>query len=192
MKIKSNCKGPQIIDNFLSSASIYRLNNQVLEYGKVHFFGYDNIPIQSNALYDLVSAIHEIIDYEVLGSTAWYNIRPKNPTWHNDISSYCTRNGKFYEPKILPPYTFIYYMREAKAGGNLTFRNGSTVKPIANRLAYFPASDDHKVEQYTGNRVSIGIIPWPEIPEEIFECKLTSKLSKTLNRIWEIEDGTLT
>ena len=191
MKIKSNCKGPQILDKFLSQEHIDRLNNQVLEYGKVHFFGYNSIPM-NGALYGLVSAIHEIIDYKVLGSTAWYNIRPKNPNWHKDISSYCTRNGKFYEPKILPPYTFIYYMREANIGGNLIFLNGSAVKPIANRLVYFPASDDHKVEQYAGNRVSIGIIPWPEIPEEIFECKLTSASQKTLNRIWEIEDVTLT
>ena len=177
-----------IEDNYIKNELYDALCTLHIEYNKVHWLGYD--ALSQHALHDLM--IRTKPEEPHRGATAWYNIRPKNPTWHNDISSYCTRNGKFYEPKILPPYTFIYYMREAKAGGNLTFRNGSTVKPIANRLAYFPASDDHKVEQYTGNRVSIGIIPWPEIPEEIFECKLTSKLSKTLNRIWEIEDGTLT
>jgi len=176
-----------ITDDFLTKEHYNRLNNAVLEYGKVHFVGYDSTP--KNALHELVSKIHEIIDYKVIGSTAWYNIRPINPQWHDDISSYCTQNGVNYEPKNnKPPFTFLYYMRQSDTGGRLEFENGDMITAPVNRMIRFSANLRHKVEEYTGNRVSIGMIPWPELPDKVYG-KVSSKEIKIMDRVWEIEDN---
>ena len=36
---------------------------------------------------------------EIMGATAWWNIRPTNPKPHNDRVSYCTVDGVDYTPK---------------------------------------------------------------------------------------------
>ena len=60
-------------------------------------------------------------------------------------------------------------------------------EPIANRLLYFDATLIHRIAPYEGNRVSIGIVWWPEIP---FTYRSLSAFEiVTLPRIWEIEDG---
>ena len=52
----------------------------------------------------------------------------------------------------------------------------------------FSANLRHKVEEYTGNRVSIGMIPWPELPDKVYG-KVSSKEIKIMDRVWEIEDN---
>ena len=40
---------------------------------------------------------------EIMGATAWWNIRPSNPKPHNDRVSYCTVDGVDYSVTIPAP-----------------------------------------------------------------------------------------
>ena len=74
-----------------------------------------------------------------------------------------------------------------KTGGQLIIPDiDEEIKPISNRLVSFPIQYDHKIESYTGNRVSIGIIFWPEIPLIYKNADENNIL--TFNRLWEEED----
>ena len=59
-----------------------------------------------NILHKLVQKVAST-EKNMMGATAWYNIRPVNPQIHNDIDSYCTSNGKTYYPSILPERTYL-------------------------------------------------------------------------------------
>ena len=99
-----------IHDDFGSKDLYHQLLNEQLYYAKVHWVGRDASP--ENALHDLV---HEVLythvtQKNVTGATAWYNIRSR-PALHNDIESYCTKDGVSYKPKVLPEKTFLYYLK---------------------------------------------------------------------------------
>ena len=111
-----------IHDDFGSKDLYHQLLNEQLYYAKVHWVGRDASP--QNALHDLV---HEVLythvtQKNVTGATAWYNIRSR-PSLHNDIESYCTKDGVSYKPKVLPQKTFLYYLKEPTAGGHLAIYN---------------------------------------------------------------------
>ena len=83
----------KIQDNFLTEQEYEELTTLHIEYSKVHWIGLyaledtrKNKPL--NQLHKLVKRIEP--EQEVLGATAWYNIRPPRPKPHNDIDSYCT------------------------------------------------------------------------------------------------------
>ena len=170
-----------VSDNYLSEEQFKSLTSIHLEYNKVHWVGKKSNP--ENALHELIQSINE----EGIGATAWYNIRPINPKLHNDISSYTTYMGKSYKPSKLPKRTYLYYIHAPKTGGQLIIPDiDEEIKPISNRLVSFPIQYDHKIESYTGNRVSIGIIFWPEIPSIYNNANENNIL--TFNRLWEEED----
>jgi hypothetical protein len=73
----------EIIDNYLDKKHCDSLNNLHIDYYKVHWYR-ENSPAK-NPLYDLISSTH--YSDQLSGATAWYNIRPTNPQWHNDINS---------------------------------------------------------------------------------------------------------
>ena len=111
-----------IHDDFGSKDLYHQLLNEQLYYAKVHWVGRDAPP--ENALHDLV---HEVLythvtQKNVTGATAWYNIRSR-PSLHNDIESYCTKDGVSYKPKVLRQKTFVYYLKEPAAGGHLAMYN---------------------------------------------------------------------
>ena len=149
----------------------------------MHWVGINAKP--KNILHKLVQKVAST-EKNMMGATAWYNIRPVNPQIHNDIDSYCTSNGKTYYPSILPERTYIYYVKAPTHGGLLRLESGETVDPKVNRLINFPINLSHQVLPYEGNRVSIGFIYWPEVP--IIYGKVTSEETKIFDRIWEIED----
>jgi len=183
----------KITDNFLEKEHYDDLNKLHTEYASVHWYGESCSP--KNSLHKLIASTHySWMNYghklhyseKLSGATAWYNIRPIDPQWHNDIDSYCTQNGVKHAPKKLPKYTFLYYMRSPDSGGELELETGDLIQPLTNRLVRFPCNMPHRVRPYTGNRVSVGIIWWYDIPKIYGD--LSEKDMKVLPRVWEIED----
>jgi len=176
----------RIIDDYLSQDEMDALNSLTIEYAKVHWIGAESNP-ETNALTKLVHSTQKYLDTPALGATAWYNVRPIDPVWHNDILSY---NDK-YPINQLPESTFIYYMRAPDSGGYLEFGGlgtledwtmDVTIEPIPNRLAYFDATITHRVQPYKGNRVSIGIVWWKITPDRYEEQKIDEY--NVLERVW--------
>ena len=163
-----------INDNFLEESHIAALQSLWIEYNKVHWLGTDAEPV--NSLHQLMKKTKP--NNIVSGATAWYNIRPVNPVEHNDIDSYC----KKARPKKPPEDTFLYYLKEATTGGELHLENGEIIVCVRNRLIKFPASLNHRVSHYEGNRVSIGIIWWHDTP---FSEDTKRDNTLALERPWE-------
>jgi hypothetical protein len=176
----------RIIDDYLPQDDVNALNSLTIEYAKVHWIGAESNP-EINALTKLVHSTKQYLDTPALGATAWYNVRPIDPVWHNDILSY---NDKY--PKDNPPEsTFIYYMRAPDIGGYLEFGGlgtpedwtmDVTIEPIPNRLAYFDAGISHRVQPYKGNRVSIGIVWWKVTPDRYEKQRIDQY--NVLERVW--------
>ena len=180
-----------IRDNFLSTEEYNDLTSTPMQYAKVHWIGVNAEP--ENALHKMVHQIYNkyVTQKGISGGTAWWNIRPVNPQPHNDISSYCTQNGIDYRPDILPEETFIYYVKEPESGGYLEVYNRENythlIQPIKNRLISFSANATHNVQSYEGNRVSVGVIFWPELPT--IYGPTNKKINAVYERAWEIEDA---
>ena len=173
----------KVIDNYLDQHHVEELNDLHIEYAKVHWIGAESNP-NTNALTQLVHSTKNYVKEPPLGATAWYNVRPVNPVWHNDILSYCDK----YVENSLPESTFIYYMRAPDTGGHLeigseTWKITTTFEPIPNRLIYFNACLTHRIQPYTGNRVSIGIIWWKVTPDRYEEQKIDDY--NVLERVWK-------
>ena len=172
----------KITDNYIPFSLYDDLLMFSTEYNKVHWMGYNATP--DNPLHHLIHSTKPNTPHK--GATAWYNIRPVNPQWHNDIDSYCTRSGKKYIPKKLPQLTHLYYLKSPEEGGQLELETGETVEPYTNRHVSFPCSIRHRVRPYKGNRVSIGIIWWHDTP---IYGELPDNNTCSLHRQWEIEDA---
>ncbi len=173
----------EIIDNYIKNELYDALCTLHIEYNAVHWMGY-SAP-SDHALHELIAKTRPI-GYSPKGATAWYNIRPTNPQWHNDIKSYCTTEGKFYKPVWPPLETGIFYLKSPEEGGELELRTGELIEPAVNRYVSFDCNITHRVRSYKGNRVSIGIIWWFDTP---IYGDLPIDKNLTLHRQWEIEDG---
>ena len=177
----------KLFNNYLLQDDLDALNSLHIEYAKVHWIGAESDP-NINALTKLVHSTKQYLSGPALGATAWYNVRPIDPVWHNDILSY----NDDYPADKLPEFTFIYYMRAPNSGGNLEFGGPGTdgvdwwidwtVEPIPNRLVYFDATISHRVAPYEGNRVSIGMVWWKVTPDRYEEQKIDEY--NVLERVW--------
>lgn len=173
----------KVIDDYLEQDHVAVLNNLHIEYAKVHWVGAESNP-DTNALTQLVHSTKNYLKEPALGATAWYNVRPVDPVWHNDILSYCDK----YPTNQLPESTFIYYMRAPDKGGHLeigseTWKFNFTYRPIPNRLIYFDATLTHRVQPYEGNRVSIGMVWWKVTPDRYEEQKIDEY--NVMERVWK-------
>lgn len=174
----------KILDDYLPQNKVNELNNLTIEYAKVHWVGAKSE--SANPLTELVHSTQQYLSAPALGATAWYNVRPINPVWHDDIRSY----NDNYPTNNLPEYTFLYYMRAPDTGGHLEIKGtvrmsssgDTTFEPIPNRLLYFDATLTHRVQPYTGNRVSIGIVWWKITPDRYEEQKIDEY--RVLERTW--------
>ena len=194
----------EIIDNYASEDLYNQLLVENLYYGKVHWVGIRAEP--ENVLHDLVHEVYcsNVEQEDITGATAWYNIRPKNQKIHNDIDSYSTQKGISYRPEVLPEKTFLYYLKSPDNGGQLAIytrasfvRAGQdiiwddsevdTISAIVNRLISMPANVTHRVLPYAGNRVSIGIIFWVDLPKIYPEAD--PNVNDVYDRMWEREDS---
>ena len=197
----------KIIDNYASEDLYNQLLVENLYYGKIHWAGIQAEP--ANALHDLIHEVYRsnVEQEDITGATAWYNIRPKNPKMHNDIDSYSTKKGISYRPEVLPERTFLYYLKSPESGGQLAIhtrvsfvRAGQagqdiiwddsetdTISAIVNRLISMPADVTHRVLPYTGNRVSIGMIFWVDLPKIYPEADPDN--NTVYDRVWELEDS---
>ena len=171
-----------IQDNWIDDAHYQALCSLHIEYNSVHWLGYN--AQSQHALHDLMLKDKPTIPHR--GATAWYNIRPIDPQWHNDIDSYCTRKGIRYIPQKPPSTTHLYYLKTPDEGGELELKDGTLIKPLVNRHVSFDCTIPHRVRPYKGNRVSIGIIWWHDTP---IYGDLPMNKSLTLHRQWEIEDA---
>jgi hypothetical protein len=176
----------KLIDDYLPQDDVNALNSLHIEYAKVHWIGAKSNP-DTNALTKLVHSTYKYLEGPAIGATGWYNVRPVDPVWHNDILSYCDK----YPINNLPEYTFIYYMRAPDKGGHLEFGGSSNkedwgihhiIEPIPNRLVYFDACMQHRVQAYEGNRVSIGIVWWKVTPDRYEEQN--GNEYNVLERVW--------
>ena len=171
-----------IQDNWIDKKHYDALCSLHIEYNSVHWLGYN--AQSQHALHDLMLKDKPTIPHR--GATAWYNIRPIDPQWHNDIDSYCTVNGNTQYPIKRPERTNLYYLKTPDEGGELELKDGTLIKPLVNRHVSFDCSITHRVRPYKGNRVSIGIIWWHDTP---IYGDLPMNKSLTLHRQWEIEDA---
>ncbi len=62
-----------------------------------------------------------------------------------------------------------------------------TISAIENRLIAFPSEIIHQVQPYEGNRVSIGMIFWVDLPK-IYPAA-NPNMNMYFDRVWEIEDA---
>ena len=77
-------------------------------------------------------------------------------------------------------------MKTPDNGGMLEIETGDLVQPKINRLVYFPCEYIHRVQLYQGNRVSIGIIWWYDLPS--IYGNLSEFETSAIDRVWERED----
>tara|TARA_B100000287_G_C20531488_1_gene741061 strand:+ start:398 stop:943 length:546 start_codon:yes stop_codon:yes gene_type:complete len=173
-----------IIDDYLPQDKVDTLNNLRIEYAKVHWIGWE-CTLSDNPLIDLVMSTKPMMKERAHGATAWYNVRPVNPKWHSDITSY--NDG--YPTNNLPEHTFLYYMREPDSGGELEIGGpewsiNKTFAPKENRLLYFDATLTHRVQPYEGNRVSVAWVWWPVPPDRYDPLMLTNTSYHVLERVW--------
>ena len=182
-------------------------------YSKVYWVG--RHALSENPLHDLVYKVfcHEWPDghSSIKGATAWWNIRPIDPNPHSDLVSYCTSGGVDYTPDNPPTRTFIYYLRAPNKGGQLNIYTKppitnmkmanrevfswadyetDSIAPITNRLISFPIEHTHAVQPYEGNRVSIGMIFWNELPSiykspKDFGGQTNPNYNTSFDRPWE-------
>ena len=102
----------KIYDDFLDNDLYDRLGDTSMTFSQVQWIGRFAKP--ENAFHEFVKKLYlhtypAMLDgNEIMGATAWWNIRPTNPKPHNDRVSYCTVDGVDYTPKDVPKQTFIY------------------------------------------------------------------------------------
>ena len=199
----------RITDNFLDDHTFDAIGKTSMMYSKVHWVS--RHAQSENPLHDLVYKVfcHEWPDGHgsIKGATAWWNIRPIDPKPHSDLISYCTSGGVDYTPDNPPTRTFIYYLKAPENGGQLNIytkpplanlHNGmnwktsetDSIAPIPNRLVSFPIKYIHAVNPYHGNRVSIGMIFWNELPSiykssDDFGGQTNPNYNTSFDRPWE-------
>ena len=207
--MKRSKKLIRITDNFLDDHTFDAIGKTSMMYSKVHWVG--RHAQSENPLHDLVYKVfcHEWPDGHgsIKGATAWWNIRPIDPKPHSDLISYCTSGGVDYTPDNPPTRTFIYYLKAPENGGQLNIytkpplanlHNGmnwktsetDSIAPIPNRLVSFPIKYIHAVNPYHGNRVSIGMIFWNELPSiykssDDFGGQTNPNYNTSFDRPWE-------
>ena len=194
----------EIVDNYISKDLYGQLCTTSHFYSRITWAGINAEP--ECALHDLIHQTFQshVRQKNITGATAWWNIRAKDCRAHNDIESYSTQNNVSYRPDILPEKTFIYYLKAPERGGHLAiytrarfFGTGKdivwkehetdTISAIENRLIAFPSEIIHQVQPYEGNRVSIGMIFWVDLPK-IYPAA-NPNMNMYFDRVWEIEDA---
>ena len=194
----------EIVDNYISKDLYGQLCTTSHFYGRVTWAGIKAEP--ECPLHDLIHQTFQshVRQKNITGATAWWNVRAKDCRVHNDIESYSTQNNVSYRPDILPEKTFIYYLKAPEKGGHLSIytrarffgagkdivweeHETDTISAIENRLIAFPADVVHQVLPYEGNRVSIGMIFWVDLPK-IYPTA-DPNMNMYFDRVWEIEDA---
>ena len=199
----------KIYDDFLDDDLYDRLGKTSMTFSKVQWVGRYAEP--ENAFHEFVKKLYfhaYPAGGEIMGATAWWNIRPSNPKPHNDRVSYCTVDGVDYTPPHVPEQTFIYYLRAPDKGGRLDIytqppitdvkigkeqffswadHQTDSIAPVSNRLISFPFDVTHAVQSYEGNRVSIGAIFWNELPSNYGDTD--SKINTSYDRPWEVKSN---
>lgn len=123
--------------------------------GKINQHHQDNSPL--SILLSIASKYFDLSD--MMGCEYWSNYGTR-PDWHIDKDEKLfTETGNIN----CPICSIVYYADIDTIGGNFITEN-ITIKPITNRMIVFSPNINHKVEPYTGTRLSVAVNPWTTKP----------------------------
>ena len=109
----------------------------------------------------IISSSRKYVDYgNHVGYEMHYNGSVLNP--HRDKDQ-----DLFFKTKeqVFPLIGLVYYIKAKGTGGELVFpEDGASISPRERRLIIFERHMLHLVNEFQGERVSLGINPWDNIP----------------------------
>ena len=146
-----------ILDNALSTIPVVALHEKVLYFAKGE--EQENSSL-ANSLLEIASQYYDLSN--CVGYEMWCHERNfKRSAYHIE------KDEIAYEKygEIRTPICSLTYYLDVKnlEGGRLVFPSKATpIIPETNKLVIFDKKVAHKVEQWTGSRVSIMINPWAE------------------------------
>jgi len=147
-----------IIDNFLTDEE----NDQIISY-----FETETIPVvDSWHLPNTFPLIERMISETGVKDYVGYEMH-FNPGWrgygnHFDKDEVLfNRTGELKYPLV----SIVYYPIFEGIGGELILVNEGLLEIKPKRLIYFESTIEHGVNNFNGNRLSLGINPWHIIPE---------------------------
>ena len=110
---------------------------------------------------EIITTSRRYIDYdEHIGYEMHVNNGKLNP--HRD------KDQKLFwetQEQVFPLVGLVYYIKAPSFGGELVFpEDGATVSPKDRRLIIFERHMLHYVNEYEGERISLGINPWDHVP----------------------------
>jgi hypothetical protein len=97
-----------------------------------------------------------------IGYEFWTQNNTKPADWHVD------KDEKAYEYTqqfILPICTIVYYPKVDNLLGGILHLEDCSITPKTNRVVIFPPGIWHKVDDFSGERVSILVNPWVHKPD---------------------------
>tara|TARA_S200002703_G_scaffold146620_1_gene141822 strand:+ start:3659 stop:4132 length:474 start_codon:yes stop_codon:yes gene_type:complete len=146
-----------VLDDFLTDFQIQKIYNRNLPYDHTLY------PKEElECFYPFFDEAKKHFDFsECIGYEVWRQRNPQNLGWHYDHDEILLQTEDVFS---WPICTIVYYIRVCDIlGGNLLFRDGTSIKPLQNRLVIFGPGIEHAVdEMFTvdGHRDSILINPW--------------------------------
>jgi hypothetical protein len=146
-----------VLDNVFSTIPVVALHEKVLYFAKEEQQQNSKL---AESLLEIASQYYDLLNY--VGYEMWCHAKNfKRSVYHID------KDEIAYEKygEIRTPICSIIYYLDVKdlEGGRLIFPSkAAPIVPETNRLVIFDKKIAHKVEQWTGSRVSIMINPWSE------------------------------
>jgi hypothetical protein len=158
-----------VLDNVFSEPPVVTLHEKVLYFAKEE--AQENSSL-AKSLLEVASQYYDLTNY--VGYEMWCHARNfKISAYHIDKDEVAYEK---YGELRTPLCSIIYYLDVKNLeGGRLMFPSKAVpITPKTNRLVIFDKKVAHKVEQWTGSRVSIMINPWAE---EIKEPNVSANYS---------------
>ena len=149
-----------MIDNFFSKND----HAEILEkYESNHFsdhFVYFNCG-QHAFVEEIITASRRYVDYDNhVGYEMRFNGGTLNP--HRDKDEKLFRETR---KQVFPLIGLVYYIKAPTDGGKIIFpEEGATISPKERRLIIFERHMLHYINEFKGERVSLGINPWDHPP----------------------------
>lgn len=146
-----------ILDDVLTDSQVKQIHDGNINYGNYFLQPKEEI----ECLIPLLNEAEKHFDLsECIGYEVWKQNNPELG-WHKDKDEVLYKEEKTF---LYPICTLVYYLRIEKIlGGKLLFEDGTSIKPLQNRLVMFGPGIEHAVdEMFTvdGHRDSIIINPW--------------------------------
>jgi hypothetical protein len=150
-----------VLDDVFAIPPVVALHETVLYFAKEE--AQENHSL-AKSLLDIASQYYDLSSY--VGYEMWCHTRNfKKSVYHIDKDQVAYEK---YGELRTPICSIIYYLDVKNLeGGRLMFPSKTVpITPKTNRLVIFDKKVAHKVEQWTGSRVSIMVNPWAEQVKE--------------------------